>query len=186
MFEIKEAKPSKKELSYEIYFRKKKLCDGEYDKKQKVVSTDTYVDFEINQIARMKAKDFNDNFCFMFNTEQAYARVFYMFEIWKKGNTISISIYGSLNNNNFGFDWLLWNYKKFVHEATLLAKRKGYGISQYAFEDEWESDYLLFEFDFEAKGSIGQIFNKAIAKGKEIIHETEIKFLKKAMKKLQK
>jgi len=186
MFEIKEAIPLKKELPYAIYFRKKKLDDGYCDKEKEVVTTNGYVDFEIKKIARIKAKDFNDNFCFNFSTKQEYAGVFDMFDICRKGNTISISIYGSLDANSIDLDWLLWNPLKFVHEATLLAKKKGYRISKYAFEDDEEFNYLLFEFKFEAKGKIGQLFNKAIAKGKEIIHATEIKFLKKAMKKLQK
>src|SRR5438094_902468 len=117
MFEIRHAPQSIKNFKYDIYLRKKNICNAAFNEDENIVSTDGYVDFDIKKIALIKAKKFNDNFCFKLNTEQIYEDVFDMFDILRKGNTIRITIYGSLNVDDVDLDWLLWNPLKFVHEA---------------------------------------------------------------------
>ena len=117
----------------------------------------------------MKAEQFPDGFEFKYTSPEIYENSFDLFTIYRRGNRITISMWGNLDLHH-SEEWLLWHPVRFIKMAKTVAKKKGYRISSLS---NYDGDALLFFMDFEVKSTIGVLFNKAIAQLHKLLEETD-------------
>lgn len=178
MIQIK--KVNENELgSHEIYVNGKLFSDnGYYEPLRKVIEIDDFPELSIQEIGKMKAQDFPDNFSFSWRQRLPITPLFDYFEIIRKGKKITVEVNGSLDINSYKYDWLLWHPYKMVKEMNSVAKKKGYRSSTSVPEDG-----VTIKFDFKTEGTLGFLFDKAVKEALKIQQQADKNMLKLALKK---
>jgi hypothetical protein len=167
MFEIIKNKTSRP--SHSLYLNGKLFSEKLFlDEKEGKIDMDGFPKFDIKEIAKMKATEFPDGLEFQFTSHRYYEHCFDLFTIYRKGNLVTISMYGNFDLDSTE-EWLRWHPLRFIEKATEIAEEKGYRSSPDSMIDD---DFLIF-MDFEVKSTIGELFNKAIIQLHEVLEETD-------------